>query len=173
MSQTWTWGWLWSQPRTLVITHCEKEQEKGPYRDKATLFSGTTILILTPEDKQSTAQGKSRNELEKCAWTVLESKTNKDPQSCLFHFQKSLEEWMAHGKKFAQKATSRPSAYRSCHWLGHWSFILTSVEICQPPLRVIAVILHILCLPNIATSLLLCVAVRTRLRMQESGEPSY
>lgn len=44
------------------------------------------------------------------------------------------------------------------------SVILISVEICQPPLWDMAVILHILCL---------CVAVRTRLRVQGSGEPRY
>lgn len=159
-----------------MIAHCEKEQDvagKGPHREKATLFSGTTTLVLAPGDKHSTAQGKSRNELEKCAWTVWESKTNKDPQGCLSHFRKSLEEWMANGNKFAQKAASRPSAYRGCHWLDHWSFILISMEVCHPLLWVMAVILHILCLPSIATSLLLCVAVRTRLRVQGSGEPSY
>lgn len=112
VSQAWTEGWLWSQPR--IIGDNTLRERTGVAGEGAMHFFLVQIYSLWLLET-STGQGKNKNELEKCAWTVWERRSTKDPWSPLAHFQRSLEEWMAHGNGFAQKAASTPSAYRSCH----------------------------------------------------------
>lgn len=69
VSQAWTEGWLWSQPR--IIGDNTLRERTGVAGEGAMHFFLVQIYSLWLLET-STGQGKNKNELEKCAWTVWE-----------------------------------------------------------------------------------------------------